>query len=320
MTENSNIFDLTSVEDSFASITEEVYTGLPEAPIPIVSPLPEPSKFPIAALGEILGNAAEAIIDIVQCSEAIAGQSVLAAASLVTQAHADVQMPVGRPRPLSLFLVTVAGSGERKSAADSEALSPIRKRELNLRDMYNDEYREYANQKAAYDGAKKKAQSKPNYEAIKSALDALPPAPEAPLKPVLSAAEPTYEGLVRLFAEGPPAQGVFADEGGSFLGGHAMAAEARLRTMTGLSSLWDGSDIKRVRAVEGINVLAGRRLAMHLMLQPLIASQMIGDEMLRDQGFLSRVLVSAPSELAGSRMHKEPNVNSKAMLLCMNFV
>lgn len=314
MTEGNNIIELTSVEERFAPLTGEVYTGLPEAPIPLVSPLLEPSRFPIVALGQILGEAAEAIADIVQCSEAIAGQSVLAAASLAAQAHADVQMPVGRPRPLSLFAVTVASSGERKSAADSEALWPIRKHEQNLRDQYNLEYSDYAAAKSAYDGAKKKAENKANYEAIRQALSDLPNAPEAPLKPLLAASEPTLEGMYKLLAEGPPAQGVFADEGGSFLGGHAMGADARLRTMTGLSSLWDGSVIKRVRAGDGITILPGRRLAMHLMLQPLIAREMIGDEMMRDQGFLSRILITAPSEVSGTRFHAEPKPSSRPLI------
>ena len=34
------------------------------------------------------------------------------------QAHADVALPYGQPRPLSLFLLTIAGSGDRKTTAD----------------------------------------------------------------------------------------------------------------------------------------------------------------------------------------------------------
>src|SRR5215211_588334 len=43
----------------------------------------------------------------VQVPEAIAAQSVLAVAALASQAHADVMLPYGQTRPLSLFLVTV---------------------------------------------------------------------------------------------------------------------------------------------------------------------------------------------------------------------
>src|SRR3546814_7295928 len=79
-----------------------------------------------------------AIGDKVQCPEAIAAQSVLAAAALAVQSHVDVVHPAtGDTRPVSLFLVTVAASGERKSAADSIATDPIRLREAELHEQYD---------------------------------------------------------------------------------------------------------------------------------------------------------------------------------------
>jgi hypothetical protein len=96
----------------------------PAAPVASEAPRPlrrEPSPgepFPVDALGDVLGGAARAIIDKMKCPDAIAAGSVLAAASLAIQAHADVVLPAtGRARPLSLFVTTVAASGERKSAA-----------------------------------------------------------------------------------------------------------------------------------------------------------------------------------------------------------
>lgn len=65
--------------------------------------------------------------------------------------------------------------------------------------------------------------------------------PPAPLLPVLTTDEPTVEGLHKLFERGQPSLGLFSDEGGTFLGGHAMASENRLRTMAALSSIWDAS-------------------------------------------------------------------------------
>ena len=39
--------------------------------------------------------------------------------------HADVQLPMGHVRPVSDFFVTVAETGARKSASDSETLAPL---------------------------------------------------------------------------------------------------------------------------------------------------------------------------------------------------
>ena len=101
--------------------------------------MPAAEDYPIEALGPVLGPAAAAISRKVQAPEAIAAQSVLAAASLVAQAHADVMLPYGQTRPLSLYLATVAGSGDRKSSADNEALWPIRKYERTMKEVYDRE-------------------------------------------------------------------------------------------------------------------------------------------------------------------------------------
>jgi len=51
-----------------------------------------------------------------------------------------------------------------------------------------------------------------------------------------------------------------------------------------------------------------------LMAQPEAAAQMLTDPVLLDQGFLSRVLVSAPASTAGTRFQREPDPASSAAL------
>src|SRR5262245_23004304 len=84
-----------------------------------------------------------------------------------------------------------------------------------------------------------------------------------------------------------------------------MRDEAKLSTAAGLSAAWDGDPIKRVRAGDGTIILAGRRVAMHLMAQPGVADILFRDPLLADQGLLSRLLVTAPPSAAGSRMWRE---------------
>lgn len=96
-----------------------------EPPRPLMRPIAPPEPFPIEALGGVPRAAADAIVDIVQVPDAMASQSVLAVAALAVQGQADVELPTGQRRPLSYFFVTVAGSGERKSASDCHATAPI---------------------------------------------------------------------------------------------------------------------------------------------------------------------------------------------------
>ena len=74
------------------------------APTPLYPPLPEQTVYPTDALGDILSKAAGAISRKVQVPDAIAAQSVLAVGALAAQTIADVQLPYGQTRPLSLFL------------------------------------------------------------------------------------------------------------------------------------------------------------------------------------------------------------------------
>ena len=104
---------------------------------------------------------------------------------------------------------------------------------------------------------------------------------------------------------GQPSIGVFAPEGGQYIGGHGMSDEARLRTAAGLSAVWDGEPIRRVRAGDGITILPGRRVSMHLMAQPAVADIWLRDRLLADQGLISRLLISAPDSAMGARLWRE---------------
>ncbi len=123
-----------------------VYTVLKKArPLPLSRTSTPAEQFPAAVLGEILEGAANGIQDRTQAPLAICAQSVLAAASLATQAHADVVLPTGHPRPIGCYFMSVAASGERKSAVDHEALWPVRMREEALGAEYESDLPAYLN-------------------------------------------------------------------------------------------------------------------------------------------------------------------------------
>ena len=80
--------------------------------------------FPVDALGNMLGGAARAIARTVDAPPAIAAHSVLAVAAFAAQDKANLVMD-GRTIPLSLFLLTIAESGDRKTACDKVASTPL---------------------------------------------------------------------------------------------------------------------------------------------------------------------------------------------------
>lgn len=295
---------------------EDMIDKAPEAeiepPRPLQRPLEPADPFPIEALGTILGDAALAIVDKVQCPEAIAGQSILAAATLAVQGHADIELPQGSTAPLSIFFLTVAWSGERKSTADRKALWPVHQREKSLRVQHDDALPAYIIRQASWDASRKQILSnrKLSREAKHAELEDLGPSPEPPLIPLLTCTEPTFEGLCLLLEGGHPSVGVFSSEGGQFLGGYGMSKDHRLKTAAALSGVWDGEPIKRVRRGDGVVLLPGRRVAMHLLVQPGVSDLLLGSHELNDQGLVSRILASAPATTAGSRFWREPKPES----------
>ena len=102
-----------------------------------------------------------------------------------------------------------------------------------------------------------------------------------------------------------PSLGIFSSEGGQFIAGYGMKEDNKVRTAAALSEIWDGKAIKRVRGGDGTIILNGRRLCMHLMVQPNIATSFLSDSALQNQGILSRILVSAPKSTAGGRLSHE---------------
>lgn len=287
-------------------------------PTPLMRTLSQAEPFPVAALGPLLAAATLAIHERVQAPLAVCGQSVLAAATLAAQAHADVVLPTGQAKPLSEFFLTVAGTGERKTAVDTWATAAIRERETELVRDHQAELPGWRNRNEAWEkqrtqilGDKNKYG---NLEDKARALNAIGPPPPAPLKPLLTCPDPTFEGLTLYLAAGQPSVGVFSGEGGQFVGGHGLSAEHKLKTGAGLSAVWDGEPIKRVRAGDGTTVITGRRVAMHLMVQPEVAAGLLADPVLRDQGLLSRVLVVAPASAAGTRLWQDPTPGSLAAL------
>lgn len=286
------------------------------SPDPLRRPVPPAQPYPLAALGEVLAPAVIAMHRVIQAPDAVCASGVLAGASLATQAHADVEVD-GRVMPLSLWLLSVAESGERKSACDTEAMRAAHEyqRELAVRhaDQLIDHAADLAEHEARKEAAKlgaKKAQGRGLAEALRE----IGPPPPAPLLPRVTVADFTSEGLFRLLAAGQPSVGAMTDEASLVFGGHGMTDEAVARTAGTLCRLWDRGELDRVRVADGAQQIHGRRLAMHLLAQPVIAMQALSHDVLAGQGFLARCLLAWPQGTAGARPYVAEALRDDASL------
>lgn len=86
---------------------------------------PPPIEFPADALPPVMRALLIEMQRTIKAPMAICGASLLTMMSLAAQSLADVRLPsIGRT-VLSLFFLTIAKSGERKSAADKVARAPV---------------------------------------------------------------------------------------------------------------------------------------------------------------------------------------------------
>jgi hypothetical protein len=281
-----------------------------EGPRPLFRELPPAAAFPEHALGPILGPATRAIEAVIQCPLACAANSVLAVASLAAQGRANAILPIGQGKasPLSLFLLTVVDSGERKSSGDIMALKPVRDFEDELAEMSAGERQGYAAKLAAHDANHRHLTTKLKADraALEAALQDLGPPPPPPLiSTIAPSGDQTMEGLFRVYQQGRPSIAMLCDDAATFLGGHSLKQEQKAGTTANLCRAWDGSRLERIRGGDGVVVLYDRRLAAHLMIQPGVAAGFLSDAQFADQGLLARFLVSAPNGRAGTRIRDD---------------
>lgn len=312
--ENATAADIEQLPRTAAKAANVANVGLPE---PLRRPMPAAAEYPLAALGDVLGAAAEAIHGVVKAPAALCGVSILAAASLAAQAQADVTID-GRAEPLSLWALTIAQSGERKTAVDDWALGAHRQHEKAALAAYDADSREFEAERAAFDSAiaKAKGGKGKSRAAIRAAIDAVGAPPEPPLVPLLTLGEPTLEGAQKQLIKGWPSLGLFSSDAGEFLGGYSMGREQKTRTAAAMSKLWDSGSFDRVRAKadEVSGKYYGRRLALHLMTQPVIAEAVLSDATLTGQGFLARCLLAWPESTIGGREYEEKNLTENRAL------
>jgi hypothetical protein len=224
------------------------------------------NDYPLDALGPLAGAARE-IAHGMQCSPALAGQSVLAAAALLAQGVANVRGLDGKAKPLSVYALSIAQSGDGKDSADGVAFHAIREWQRDATHAYR------------------------RIMARLGKDDVPPPEPYRVTRDI------TVEGLRRAYERGISSQGVFSTEAATMLVGHALSQENRLKTAAALCSLWDGAGFSVARAGSGRFERYGTRLSMHLMAQPAAVTQVLSDAALRHIGFWPRFLLAWPEPM-----------------------
>ena len=132
--------------------------------------------------------------------------------------------------------------------------------------------------------------------------------PKPPRVPRLIYSDATPEALASNLVNGWPSGGIFSNEGGIVLGGHAMNKDVAMRNMARLNQLWDGKIAATDRATTESYGDTTARLTMSIQVQePTLRAFFDNTKGLaRGTGFLARFLVAWPESTMGTRMFTPP--------------
>ena len=267
------------------------------APVPFYNEV-EPTPWPSDCLPDGLKQAVEAIADEVQAPVPLAAFAVVSAVSHLAMRLTDANHPKTGAMPCSLYLLSQAPSGDRKSACFNLATYPIQRMEREAREAHKKHSEQI---RSDADACRNKAERA-------EILAQLAPDPRTIYT------DGTIQKIESDFVNGSaPALSFSTDEGASLLAGHSLKSDTRAASLGSLTRLFDGSGVQRDRVLEGESGFRfGVRFGLFLSAQPVVLNSTLSDPMLRGQGFLARFLFAAPRSLAGTRFLDSKRLQSKA--------
>jgi hypothetical protein len=308
---------------------------------------PEDESYPWDALPQTLKGAVIEICKNDGLSVPIAAQAVLSAVSLACQDLIWVDRGIADDHKsvCSLFLLTVADTGSRKSRADQLVVKPIEAYDLARRAVFEADITAYELDQAAArrkvrelekaegqllrksrmlsiseDAEAKKLAQKAGDEAEaitrelaqlnRQAIDHRPPR----LQRVLYSKIPIRQ-LEQSLAQNWPAAGLFSDEAAGILNSKGES------DMACLDHLWEGGSIDVVgRTKQESFFVHDPRLTLSLMVQPIVFERFVErkGELAKGIGLMSRVLLSRPDTPYGKRIFKRPEDRSTVWIDRLN--
>lgn len=272
-----------------------------------------PEPFPLEVLPVDIKGAIEEVEKITKAPIPLIFASCMSVISATVQGLVNATYPTlngNKSVPCSLFFLTLADSGERKTSVDSHFKKP-------LIDWEKEKVKEYGTAMKSFKGAKKawdtrtkilenQMQKSPNPNSSQITSDFTTHyqnEPEKPIKKKLIIMDATTEAFMKEL-QSYPVKAQLSSEGGTILGSNAMGVENIMKTLGQYNELWDGNGIQRDRIAEEANVSVGEvRVTLGVAVQPSVFDQfMVNTKRLgKDSGFLARFLLSRPISTKGTR-------------------
>lgn len=272
------------------------------------SPLKVTDGYPANRLPALLLDAVHDVQHLTKAPTPLVAASALGALATACQGLADFWHPTLRKAmPISLNLITVAGSGERKSAADHFFFEPVHLIDRALRIQHTEALQAYKaglviwNSKVAGLEGRLGNETKAghNTTALEEMLRQL--YHERPLDPQrmrLALSDITPAALISELALNPCTAVLHSNEAADLIKGRTMS------NLPLLNKAWDGQPLECDRKDERqSNWAEGARLTTSLAVQPEAFKHMcdVKGSHVRDIGYFARALIAFPASTAGQR-------------------
>lgn len=278
--------------------------------------------YPVEALPPIVRDAICEVASYVQAPLALIAASALSAVSTAVQTRFSVQRDPRLSGPATLYLLTVAESGERKSTVDKMFTAAVREWEAKQK-------REHRKKRAKFDAAMDdwRRDGRELDDRLKAGVHAdelggdFDPrfihAMNMPVEPKLRTimyGDDTPEALAIALAEYPVAA-IISAEAGVIFGSHGMNADSVTRNLAQANAMWDGDAIRQGRVGRDRLVVEGMRVTMGLQVQPAVLDAFVQKTggLARGIGYFARFLFSQPESTQGSRYYVIENKDEGAL-------
>ncbi|MFV8604485.1 YfjI family protein [Ralstonia pseudosolanacearum] len=267
---------------------------------------PSPPPYPLNEFHLLIANAAFEMLRNVKAPDAMIGLSCLTAMSVTCMGLISVRLPTGQVRAVSLNTLTIADSGERKTATDNLIMGEVVQRDELRAKKYVQDLADYEAEKTVWDTVKNVytgdiAKATRNGESTDLLRDRLVEHIKAkPIKPRLRrlirqditrrAIADAIEGEYELIA-------LLSNEGDIVLRSDAM------RQVGLLNMIWDAASVIPLdRAQESI-IARNARGTVSLMVQDAVLKDYIErhGKVVRGSGHWARYLVAWPASTQGYR-------------------
>ena len=250
----------------------------PEPVLPISKPQ---TPFPIESLPTLIREAVIETLDYTQVPIGLACSTALGVAAASVQHLALVARDHQTVGPVSLYVLSVLRSGERKSTIFRKMWKGIWEMQRDLKEQW-DHYQEEKQGKLTH-------------------------LFERDIPPKILFDDVTIQGLAKEIETGVRSVLMSSSEGGTVFGGIGMRGEALMGALAFLNKAWDGEPQSMTRKQAVSTYLDNYRLSCLISSQRETIQEWLSKNagLAEGMGFLARFLICVPESTIGSRVYKQ---------------